>query len=97
MTEMRGEVDKKTPKKEMDNPSFLWCYMADFWDYLSSYMKCNFRESFPVKENPIGLVVSESLRYKQQTDIVLLCIVDDFMEEQGSRILTTSLSIREKA
>ena len=23
MREMRGEVDKKTPKKEMDNPSFL--------------------------------------------------------------------------
>ena len=34
---MRGEVGKKTPKKEMDNPSFLWCHIGDFWDTLSSY------------------------------------------------------------
>ena len=31
--------------------------------------------SYRVKENPIGSVVSEILRYKQ-TDIVLLCIID---------------------
>ena len=29
MREMRGEVEKKNPKKEIDNPSFL-CHMADF-------------------------------------------------------------------
>ena len=36
-------------------------------------------KSYPVKENPIGLAVSEILRYKRtdrQTDIVLLCIID---------------------
>ena len=40
--------------------------------------------SYPVKENPIGLAVSEILSYKQtnrqtnkQTDIVLLCIIDN--------------------
>ena len=38
MREMRGEVAKKTPKKEMDNPPFLWRHMADFWDTLSSYI-----------------------------------------------------------
>ena len=30
MRDMRGEVEKKTPKKEMDNPSFLRRHMADF-------------------------------------------------------------------
>ena len=34
---MRGEVGKKIPKKEIDNLSFLWLHMADFWDTLSSY------------------------------------------------------------
>ena len=29
--EMRGEVVKKTPKKEMDNPSFLWHNFAAVW------------------------------------------------------------------
>ena len=36
--------------------------------------------SYPVKENLIGSSVSEILRYKQtdrQTDIVLLCIIDE--------------------
>ena len=36
--------------------------------------------NYPVKENPIGLAVSKILRYKQtnrQTDIVLLCIIED--------------------
>ena len=39
---------------------------------------------YPVKENPIGSAVSEILGYKQtdrqtnkQTDIVILCIIDD--------------------
>ena len=32
--------------------------------------------SYPVKENQIGSAVSEILRYKQ-TNIVLLCIIDD--------------------
>ena len=32
MSEMRGEVGKNTPKKEMEYPSFLWLYMADFLD-----------------------------------------------------------------
>ena len=27
----RIEVGKKTPEKEMDNPSFLWRHMDDFW------------------------------------------------------------------
>ena len=31
MREMREEVGKKTPKKDMDNPSFLWRHKADFW------------------------------------------------------------------
>ena len=37
MREMRGEVGKKTPEKEMDNPSFLWRHMAYFLDTLYSY------------------------------------------------------------
>ena len=28
---MRWEVGKKTPKKEMDNPSLLWRHMQIFW------------------------------------------------------------------
>ena len=35
MKEMRGELGMKTPKIEIDNPSFLWRYKADFWDALS--------------------------------------------------------------
>ena len=35
MREMRGEVGKKTPKREIDNTLFLWRHMADFWDTLS--------------------------------------------------------------
>ena len=35
MREMRGEGGKKTPKKEMDNPSILWRHKADFLDTLS--------------------------------------------------------------
>ena len=35
MREMRGEVGKKTPKREIDNPLFLWRHMADFLDTLS--------------------------------------------------------------
>ena len=31
MGEMRGEVGKKTPKEEMDNPSFLLRHMDHFW------------------------------------------------------------------
>ena len=38
---MRGEVGKKTSKKEMDNSSFmthkLWGHMADFWDTLDPF------------------------------------------------------------
>ena len=30
----RGGMGKKTPKKEMDNPSFFWRHIADFWDTL---------------------------------------------------------------
>ena len=30
MSEMRGEVEKKNPKKDMDNHSILWRHMADF-------------------------------------------------------------------
>ena len=37
MREMRGEVEKETPKKELDNPSFLLRHMADFLVTLSSY------------------------------------------------------------
>ena len=37
MSKMREEVGKKTPKNEMDNPSFLWRNMAYFLDTLSSY------------------------------------------------------------
>ena len=37
MGEMRGEVDKKTPKKDVDNPSLLWRHLADFLDTLSCY------------------------------------------------------------
>ena len=37
MGEMRGEVGKKTPKKDVDNPSLLWRHMADFLDTLSPY------------------------------------------------------------
>ena len=29
---------KETPKNEMDNPSFLWRHMADFWVTLSHYL-----------------------------------------------------------
>ena len=29
--EMRGVLGKKTPWKEMDNPSFWWCHMDHFW------------------------------------------------------------------
>ena len=29
--EMKGEVGKKPPKKEMNNPSFLWRHMDHFW------------------------------------------------------------------
>ena len=36
--EIRGEVEKKTSKKDMDNPSFLWRHMAVFWDTLSGYL-----------------------------------------------------------
>ena len=46
--------------------------------------------SYPVKENPISLAVSEILRYKQtdrqrnkQTDIVLLCIIDTLLFTEG--------------
>ena len=28
---MKGEVGKKPPKKEMDNPSFLLRHMDNFW------------------------------------------------------------------
>ena len=34
MREMRGEVGKKTAKKEMDNHSFLWRHMDHFWHNL---------------------------------------------------------------
>ena len=37
MREMRGEVGKKTPKKETENPSFLWRHVADFWVTFSPY------------------------------------------------------------
>ena len=37
MKEMSWEVGKKTPKNEMDNPSFLWRHKTDFWDTLSNY------------------------------------------------------------
>ena len=33
MREIRGEVEKKIPKKEMNNPSFLWRLMADFFKH----------------------------------------------------------------
>ena len=45
MREMRGEEGKKTPKKEMDNPSFLWRRMSDFWVTLSHYLGCYTRFS----------------------------------------------------
>ena len=48
MRDIRGEVGKKTPKKEIDNPSFLWRHMADFGDTLSRYI--NF---FFVKEGEV--------------------------------------------
>ena len=35
-------MGKKTPKKEMNNPPFLWRHMADLWDTLSSYKDCKF-------------------------------------------------------
>ena len=38
MREMRGEVGKKPPKKEMDNHSFLWRHLSDFWAIFSIYM-----------------------------------------------------------
>ena len=38
MKEMRGEVEKNFPKKEIDKPSFLWRHIADFLDTLSSYL-----------------------------------------------------------
>ena len=34
MREMRGEVENKTSKKEMDNPYFLLRHMADFFRHL---------------------------------------------------------------
>ena len=37
MSEMRGEVEKKNPKKDMDNHSILWRHMADFLVTLSLY------------------------------------------------------------
>ena len=51
-------------------------------------------KSYPVKENPICSAVSEILRYKQtkrQTDIVLLCIIDDENELKLQNIYTRSL------
>ena len=38
MREIRGEVGKKTLKKEIDNPSFLWHHVADFLNTLSFYL-----------------------------------------------------------
>ncbi len=34
MVEMRGEVEKKTPKKELDNPSFV---LPDTWWFLTQF------------------------------------------------------------
>ena len=36
MGEMRGEVGKRTPKKEMDNPSFI---MTSHADILSDFLR----------------------------------------------------------
>ncbi len=36
---MRREMGKKPPRKEMDEPSFLWRHMAGFWDTLKIYPK----------------------------------------------------------
>ena len=44
--EMRGEVGKKTHKKEKDNPSFLWRRMADFLDTLFPYINLYFIKYF---------------------------------------------------
>ena len=46
MREMGGEVGKK-PKKEMDNPSFVWRHKADFWDTLSSYCQLRYIYVYP--------------------------------------------------
>ena len=32
------EVGKKPPKKEMDNPSFLWRLMADFFRHFLNHI-----------------------------------------------------------
>ena len=34
MKKIRGEVGKRTSKKEMNNHSFLWRNMADFRDFV---------------------------------------------------------------
>ena len=34
---------KKTPKKKMDNASFLWRHMTDLWDTLFGYILLKIR------------------------------------------------------
>ena len=84
-----GEGIRPSPTLFPLSLNFFWGGMIfsrdDFsWVVLShkifKNMKMRPMKSYPVKENPIGLAVSEILRYKRtdgQTDIiVLLCIID---------------------
>ena len=37
--EDKWKVKKKTPEKEIDNPSFLLRHMADFWETFPDFYK----------------------------------------------------------
>ena len=53
---MRGEVGNKTPKKDIDNPSFLWGHMDDFFTQFGLGRERN----FVVKYNVLSDVPSLS-------------------------------------
>ena len=74
--EMDGVVRKKTPKKEMNNPSFVWRPMADFWDTLFGYLFRFF--ALKLKGKVLGF---NRLKWDKLNIFESNCIMDSFPRE----------------
>ena len=62
---MRGEVGKKTTKKDMDNPSFLWRHIADFEHFFGLFQAVSYELTYSVGPQLKSLYLYSNLSFRE--------------------------------